>query len=75
MLFSMRNKIGDGASWISTSILCLLSLPLVLLFNFYLNVSLLYVIFINDSSYFNINNYFIKDNKILINKKIYKIRK
>ena len=31
-----EDKIGDGASWISTSLLCLLSLPLALLFNFYL---------------------------------------
>ncbi len=36
-----EDKIGDGASWISTSLLCLLSLPLALLFNFYLNVSML----------------------------------
>ena len=35
-----EDKIGDGATWISTFLLCLLSIPLALFFNFYLNVSL-----------------------------------
>ena len=38
-----ENKIGDGATWISSSILCIFSIPSVLLFNFYLNISLLYL--------------------------------
>ncbi len=38
-----ENKIGDGATWISSSILCILSIPIVLLFNFYLKVSFFYL--------------------------------
>ena len=40
-----ENKIGDGATWISSSILCIFSIPSVLLFNFYLNITMLYLFY------------------------------
>ena len=40
-----ENKIGDGATWISSSILCTFSIPSVLLFNFYLNIPMLYLFY------------------------------
>ena len=40
-----ETKIGDGATWILSSILCIFSIPSVLLFNFYLNIPMLYLFY------------------------------
>ena len=68
-----ENKIGDGATWISSSILCLLSIPSVLLFNFYLNISLLYLLLLMTVVILVLTTILLRITRYLLIKKIIKL--
>ena len=68
-----ERKIGDAAAWISTFLLCILSVPLALILNLYLSISLLYQFLLMTVVILILTPILLRITKYLLIKKIIKL--